>query len=395
MSETPESNRPSLPWSTWVPPSSEIGPDSPLDRLRKEAYRFDFFQAVRVLEWWAAQHNVAANSVDESVTRGVGSDNTPSQEIVRFHAWPSLSHPSADIQSAYQATTTTAETTSPAEPRAWQMTVSFLGLFGPQGVLPQHYTQMVIDRMRRKDATLRDFLDLFNHRLISLFYRAWAKYRLPMAFERQPTAGATTTDDPITAALYCLVGLGTGGLRNRQRLNDPTWIHYGGHFAHYPRNAIALEAMIASYFCLPARVHQFQGQWLTLARSDQSRMSARVRPNQIVHQQLGVDVVVGERVWSVENRFRVTLGPLDYRTFCQYMPDGPRLAEVQEMIRFYAGAEFDFDVQPLLRHDEVPAAQLASREEAASCRLGWNSWVQSRPRVCDADDAIFEVGVSS
>jgi type VI secretion system protein ImpH len=189
-----------------------------------------------------------------------------------------------------------------------------------------------------------------------------------------------------------LVGLGTDGLRNRLEIADATWIHFGGHFAHYPRNAIALARMIASYFCVPAAVEQFQGQWLRLERHDQSRMGGGRRGATAWHQKLGQDVVVGERVWSVENRFRLRLGPVGYGVFRRFMPDGDRLTGLRQFIRFYAGPEFDFDVQVVLEKHEVPAASLASALTPATCRLGWNSWITSQPRTRDADEAVFAGG---
>ena len=105
-----------------------------------------------------------------------------------------------------------------------------MGLTGPSGVLPEHYTRLLIERLRAKDYTLRDFLDLFNHRVISLFYRAWEKYRFQFVYE-QVKLGAVgdETEDFFTKCLYCLVGMGTGGLRGRQKIDDETFLYYGGH----------------------------------------------------------------------------------------------------------------------------------------------------------------------
>src|SRR5262245_18194950 len=138
--------------------------DPPLERvLFEEGYRFDFFQAVRVLE------RLYPNR------QPVGRDALPSQEVVRFRSHLSLSFPPSAIHEIERLQ----DGRGPA-----QMTVAFMGLTGLLGVLPRHYTELLLERVRHKDQTLRDFLDFLNHRLISLFYRAWEKYRFPIAYER-------------------------------------------------------------------------------------------------------------------------------------------------------------------------------------------------------------------
>ena len=156
------------------------------------------------------------------------------------------------------------------------MVVTFLGLTGPSGVLPRHYTELLLQRIREKDFSLRDFLDLFNHRLISLFYRAWEKYRLPIGYERSQLDDPDEQPDPVTRGLYCLVGLGTAGLRGRLDVDDEAFLYYSGHFAHFPRSASALECLLADYLEMPVRVQQCQGQWLALEPDDQA-LHARAR----------------------------------------------------------------------------------------------------------------------
>src|SRR5262249_13634518 len=150
----------------------------------------------------------------------------------------------------------------PASP--YEMIVTFMGLTGPKGVLPSYFTRLLLRRLRAKDPTLRDFFDLVNHRRISLFYRAWAKYRFPIALERA-RSGELTRDAAFPRCLFSLVGLGPAGQRGRHELDDHTFIFYGGLFAHHPRSAVALEGMLGYQFGLPVRIEQFRGQWLNLA----------------------------------------------------------------------------------------------------------------------------------
>lgn len=354
-----------------------------IDELRSEAYRFDFFQAVRVLERMARKQSPQ----DGSPARfPVGYDHRPGQEAVRFRVIPSHSFPAGAIS----------EIRSPAkgasdDPKARppEMFTAFMGMTGPNGVLPRHYTSLVIERVREKDHALRDFLDLFHHRVISLFYRAWEKYRFALGYERSELASAGDTEDLFTRCLYCLLGLGTGSLRGRMGFDDEAFLYYAGYFAHYPRAAVSLELMLADYFELPVQIEQFQGQWLHISRDDQSSLPCPQWPRGL-NTRLGGDVIVGERVWDVESRFRVQLGPLKFGQFCRFVPSGDALVPLCQMVRSYVGSQFDFDVQPVLEAAEVPWCRLGG-DGADAARLGWNTWIRSGEFARDVSDAVFSL----
>jgi type VI secretion system protein ImpH len=265
--------------------------------------------------------------------------------------------------------------------------VTFLGLTGTAGVLPYHYTALLLRRVRLKDHALRDFLDLFHHRLLSLFYRAWEKYRLPFAYERSRFDGVAAGADAVTQGLYCLVGLGTAGLRGRLAFDDEAFLYYAGHFAHAPRSAVALECLLADYFAMPVRVEQAHGQWLVLERDDQALMPSAAQP-QGRNNQLGRDLVIGERVWEIQSKFRVRVGPLTYCQFRALMPNGDGLRPLCQLARTYAGAEFDFDVQAVLAPAEVVSSRLGS-EEDGEAYLGWNTWVRCGAFTQPVEDAVF------
>jgi len=350
-----------------------------LKRLCAEAGRFDFFQAVR----WLEREFLARSYRDARWRRfPVGHDFPPEKEIVRFRTQAALSFPTTAIASLHQQKNTgTDEATAPP----LEMVVSFMGLIGPNGVLPYHYTQIMLQRLREKDQSLRDWLDLFHHRLLSLFFRAWEKYRLAFTYERRfLDPGANPVCAP-EQGLYCLVGLGTPGLRDRFRIPDEVYLYFAGHYAHQPRNAPSLEALLQEYFQLPIRVEQLQGQWLNLEPDDLALLPSRKHPKG-VNNQLGRTLVIGERVWDRQSKFRLRVGPLNYAQFCTMTPDGVQLRAMSQMVRQYVGAEFDFDIQPVLRPDAVPQCQLTKEETP---RLGWNSWVSNRAYERPVADAVF------
>jgi len=350
--------------------------DSALSKqLYTEAYRFDFFQAVRVLQRLAA---ATARPEADRARFPVGRDDPPQQEAVRFRSLPSHGFPAAAISEIRP---------SQASAGPPEMVTAFFGLTGPSGVLPRHYTTLLIERIRAKDFTLRDFLDLFHHRLTALFYRAWTKYRIPFAYEQSQWAGDKEPEDLFTSCLYCLLGLGTGGLHGRHTFDDEAFLFYAGHFAHYPRSAVALERMLVDYFALPVAISQFQGQWLYLSADDQSALPIAGRPFGL-NNQLGRSVVIGERVWDVEGKFRARVGPLDYAGFRRLMPSGDTLGPLSQMMRTYAGPQFACDVQVVLLAAEVPRCRLGG-DASDPARLGWNTWILSRTSDRDVSDAVF------
>lgn len=389
-------------------------PGSVAAALFAEPYRFEFFQAIRLLETLQPER------------RPLGRPGLPSEEIVRLKVNSSLVFPASQINDLQLRTK---QVPFPVA------VVNFMGLTGPMGALPQHYTEQVMRQLRdfKEDDearyALRDWFDLFNHRMLAHFYRAWEKYRFYIPFER----GETVRDEPdaFTNCLRSFLGIGLKGMSNRlqvaprlgplafesspplARIQDMALLHYAGFLssrAHcvirldgkanaegkYPaagfafrRNAISLEAMLEDYFRLSIKVRQFQGQWLYIDRASQSRLGA-AGP----HNRLGVDLFAGERVWDAQSKFRLRVGPLRYKQFVEFMPDRAVTTERKtffllcHMTRLYVGPELDFDVQLILHYQDIPACQLKEKNGRLP-QLGWNTWMISRPADKHAEDVVF------
>lgn len=332
----------------------------------REAHRFDFFQAVRLLERFARED--PGRPAEE-----VGGDAPPDRESVRFRGTATLAFtPSAVLDAR-----------SPLG-GPYELEVSLYGLLGSSGVLPHHYSALVLHRLRDKDESLRRFTDLFLHRLLSHFYRAWEKYRLPFSYERSRLEGQGG-DDPVTWGVYCLAGLGTQGLRGRLEVPDGSLLFYSGHFAHSPRCASALEAMLQEYFGLPLEVIQMVPRWLSLDDADRTALG---KAN---HAMKG-GIVVGRRVRDIQGKFRVRVGPLSLAEFRRLMPGGDMLKPLWQLTRLYVGPDLDFDVQPVLKKEDVPGTQLCTRAPAAvRGRLGYNTWSKTRQPPEDAEEAVFRL----
>jgi len=323
----------------------------------------------------------AAQRTSDTPGRGrIGEDESPRHEAVRFGAYQTVIFPSAAVLEAKPPTQADVDTRG----RPPELAVGFFGLTGASGVLPQHYTDLLIRSLRDKSTSLRDFLDLFNHRLVSLFHRAWEKYRLPATYERH-----APDEDPVTSCTMALVGLDMPHLRDRLAVDDEAIAHYAGHYSHWPRSVAALEAVLSDFFARPVHVEQFRGRWVWLAPDDVTVLPSRGAPDGAFGQ-LGVNAVVGERVWDVQGGFRIRIGPVGYAQFASFMPGSKDLAQLVDLTRLFVGPTFSYDVQLTLARQEVPFLQLAGDGDYVP-RLGWNTWLKHVEFRQDASDAVFQL----
>jgi type VI secretion system protein ImpH len=369
---------------------SEPAENSVNQKLMEDPSEFDFFQAVRLLVRAAGENGAGSNGNESEWVRGSaapGEDVSPAKEAVRFRSAPSLSFAAAPIRSIKPG-----EDGAPAE-----MTVTFMGLTGPSGALPHHYTSTVIEQERNRDGSLRAFFDLFHHRMVSLFYRAWEKYRFPTAYERtrmapvadrfkEKTNSPWQGTDPFTSALLCLVGLGNPAQQGRLSVGEELLVFYAGQYSRRPRSAGTLETLLSDCFGVSAKVLQFHGRWLPLEESDRSRLG---RPDgKDGYCALGRSLVLGRSVWECQSRFRIRLGPLTYGQFQRFLPGSEGLKRVGELTRMYAGPEFDFDVEPVLLADERPRSCLGRK---GGGRLGRDFWLSSGPAQEDFEKRAFVI----
>ena len=329
--------------------------------LFERGYDFEFFQATRLLARMFAER------------KPVGGTARPEQEFARFGVRLSMAFPPSAI---YDVT----RDSGPRDEIA-RMTVAFLGLTGTQGVLPFFYTEWMIARKSVKDDSLAAFLDLFNHRFVSFFYRAWEKHRPPVLFEL--SAARAQAPDAFTHSLYDLIGMGTQGLERRMRVRDESLLWYAGLVAQKPHSASALRGILRDYFGVPVEIEQCIGDWYDLEEADRSYLSPELERNQ-----LGEGAFLGDQVWNQQGRFRIRVGPLKLNRFLEFLPKGQAMAKLVELTRYLVGVALAFDVQVLLRATEVPCCRLDD-EGIDAPRLGEMAWLKTREFRTDADDAVF------
>jgi type VI secretion system protein ImpH len=324
--------------------------------LRKEPFLFEFFQAVRLLERLFP---------DKSP---VGRFHPPSAEVVRFIANSTLAFPASEVQSLEWP-----------NDGAGRMKVNFMGLTGPEGVMPLYYTSLLAERTRAGDRSAVDFFDIFNHRMISLFYLAWEKYRFSIAYEREGL-------DPFSHHLMDLIGLGTPGLQNRLPVLDDSLLYYAGLLAQHPRSAEALRNILRDYFEVPVDVEQFAGGWYPLDRNTQTALQDGFGESE----QLGFGAVVGDEVWDQTARVRIGIGPLSLQEYQDFLPQGSAFESLRALTDFFSNGEIDFEIKLILERSDVPPLELGAEGEDAP-QLGWHTYIKTRPMKQDASETILQL----
>jgi type VI secretion system protein ImpH len=324
------------------------------DALARVPERFDFFQALRRIE--------AIGPRDQP---RLGTAARPADEPIRLGQEPDLTFAASSL-----ARFVAGEGDAP--PR---LTVNFFGLLGPNGPLPLHMTEYARDRVRNADdPTMARFFDLFHHRLLLFFYRAWAT--------SQPTVSRDRlSEDRFEAYAGALAGNALAGVRS-----DPfphtARLFYTGQLGAQSRTADGLAAVIGDFFMMPARVEQFVGAWIDLPADHRWRLGGRLDRGQ-----LGVSTIVGARAWTNQQKFQVVLGPLTRPQYQRMLPGGASLPKLAALVRSYVGNELLWDLRLVLQERIEEPLRLGSS------RLGWTAWL-GRSAAGRRDDLVLDPEVA-
>ncbi len=318
------------------------------EALRRKPYAFHFFQALRRLE---------CHYQDQP---RLGKATRLSDDPVRLAQEPSMAFAPATL-----ARFDPGDADHPP-----QLAEYFLGLFGPQGPLPLHLTEYACERKRSfNDPTFARFADVFHHRMLSLFYRAWADAQPTVSFDR-PEA------DRFGTYIGAAFGLGMPSFWHRDAAPDLAKLHYAGRLACQTHNAEGLQALLGDFFRLPVQIETFVGHWLPLEPSGQCQLGRTPTTGL-----LGLTAVIGERVWDAQHKFRIVIGPMSLEEFQRFLPGSPSLHRLVAWVRNYIGDELLWDVNLVLRKEEAPPLKLGEGSQ-----LGWTTWLTSQPLAHDADD---------
>ena len=329
-------------------PEKELDPMAPaLERLYADPGRFGFFQSVRLL--------YSTHGFDG---RGNGARPGP----IRFTTPASLAFPASEIEQLSQIDGHT------------RVCVNFMGLTGPSGVLPRSYTETLIARRLQKDRGAQEFLDIFNHRFVALFWLAWAKHR--------PDIGRQFGfNNSVLRYLEHLVGLGTPALQARlhpskrhatpqKPLPGAAMVYFSGLIAQRPHGERSIAQVVSAVVGAPVEATGCLGTWQPIVTEARTRLAAS-------NHQLTEGCVLGSRYWDRQTTLRLTIGPLKQNKFNALLPRGSRLNDIIELTRFMTGLALDLRIRFSLAADQIPPLRLGARN-ANRPQLGWNTWLRGR-----------------
>ncbi len=325
-----------------------------LEDLRRAPWRFGFCHTLRRLDCLQPERP------------RIGASPRPADDPVRLGQQPSMRFAPAELAALEQS----------AGGRPARLLVYFLGLLGPNGPLPLHLTEFARDRLRHaSDPTFARFLDLFNHRMLSLLFRGWAQAQPAVSFDRP-------AQDRFGIYLASLSGTGMPAFQQRDAMPDLAKRHYAGHLSCQTRHAEGLKSILGGLLGLPVRIEEFVGHWLVLPPDCRLRLGETPESGA-----LGQTTTLGGRIWDHQSKFRVRIGPLRLADYLPLLPGGEALARVKAVVRNYVGDQLDWDLRPILAQTEVPSLRLGG-----GGRLGWTTWLASGPLGRDGDDLKLDPG---
>lgn len=318
---------------------------SHFDGLKNDPQAYHVFQALRILE---AQHDDKPR---------LGESRRPREDAFRLGQEAEMAFPPTTLREYLPATQTSKPT----------LINRFFGFFGPHGPMPIHFTEYARERkLNNGDGTLVEFLNMLTHRMMSLLYRAWTTGQPAVDLDR----GEDTQIERHVAALSGHHGM---ALRKRDQMPDLAKRHFAGLLSMGPRNPEGLVALLSGFFSAPVIVEQFVGSWLELDPSDRWELGSTVG--------LGQETSIGARVWSRSSKFRLHIGPLSRDDYVRLLPGSPSLERLTAIVRNYVGDTLDYDINIILKGDDVPPAILGQ-----DIRLGHTTWIGDRDSSEDADD---------
>ena len=323
-----------------------------LREIQQKPYRFGFFQVVR---------RINCQFEDMAVT---GTAFRPGEDPIRFTQTPYTNFAPSTLSSLdFRG--------ARGVPRLSQR---FLGLFGPNGPLPTHLTEYARDRLRHHhDSTFASFADMFHHRAVSLFYRAWAQGQPTVQYDRPG-------QDRFSVYVGALAGLGMPAFRDADEMPHSVKLHFAGHLSSLPRHAAGLVSILEGYFKVPARIVEFVAHWLRIPPRDRLKLGSNPDLGR-----LGMNAVLGEKVWQRQDKFQICLGPLSLDEYESFLPAGKSFRALVAAVRNYLGLELLWEIRPLLEGSEKPVTCLGKQGA-----LGWSSWLQSEETPEEVGDLVLQ-----
>jgi type VI secretion system protein ImpH len=345
-----------------------------IERLFAEPQRFEYFQAVRMLELWLKRNGVPQEGAVANFLRFQNSVSLgfPASQLEALAPEPrELARDARSLGEALQR----------AELKYIRITPAFMGMLGMAGSLPAYYTERIAaHQLFDKDDGPRAFLDTFSNRALALFYEAWRKYRLELKYQ-------LGGKDHFLPLLLALAGLGHTALQQRQAdgddgLLDESLGYFCGALLHRPTSAGSIARVLSEYFGQPVCMEQFVGSWYALPLTQQSTLGG----GNVV---LGASAVVGARAWQRDLRLRLTVGPLDRGSFESFLPGGKAARVLAKLLTMFTGLTLEYEIELVLVAADVQPISLKSARPCG--RLGWDSFLGETAGARDRNDVRYDI----
>jgi type VI secretion system protein ImpH len=348
-----------------------------IERLFAQPHKFEYFQAVRMLELWLKRHGAPGESAVAN--------------FLRFQNSTSLSFPASQLETLQPEPRDMAtdarslgEALKTAQLRYIRITPAFMGFLGSSGTLPAHYTERIAAHtLYQKDEGPRAFLDTFSNRALALFYEAWRKYRLELKYQLHGR-------DEFLPLLLSLAGMHNPSLRRRlsdggDGVLDESVAYFATAMGQRPASAVQIARVLSEYFCQPVRAEQFIGAWYDVPDGQQTMLG-------MANAVLGGGAMAGARVWQRDLRMRLVIGPLDREGYESFLPGGKAARALESMLTMFTGVSLEYEVQLVLRAEDVQGARLD--EDCGGGRLGWDSFLVTEAQRQDRSDVRYEIHTS-
>ncbi|MFC7516956.1 type VI secretion system baseplate subunit TssG [Herbaspirillum sp. GCM10030257] len=353
-----------------------------IEQLVQSPHRFEFFQAVRLL--LAYQKRFPASHTDDLLGQTIRFRNSvslgfPPSEIEAMEIeWETAEESGIDVADVEGSTVNAIGEPRFQTFRRVTITPAFIGLTGPLGVLPRHYTQHVAEReIYHRDTATRSFLDIFTSRAVTLFYQSWLKYRLHLQYE----ADRRSRFLPLILSLSGLRQHQSTAKQEADGIADESFAYYVAALRERPRSPQWCARVIADYFQTKANIEQFSGQWLALPLREQTQLG-------VANSVLGDSGFCGNRIWVRDTAIRLELGPLRRREFDELLPGNAGARKLTQLLRVLLGITFESEVHLTLDARDIFPIQLSA---AADSQLGWSSWMTPCVRHMDARDTTYRI----
>lgn len=305
--------------------------------------QYSFFQAVQLLEDY---HHLIAHEEGKQTLR---------ETLIQYSVNPQLTYNKSDIE--------TVRIEHRNEQCIAQVTVNFLGLYGAVSPLPAFYTEAILQANAGDDAT-RDFMDLFNHRLLSLVYQCWEKYRYYQQYKK--FSQGNKGNDQFSNWMYALCGLINPAQRQDPDINWNRLLPFIGTLAMRCHSANLIESVLRYYFEFKhIHIRSNVLRYIEIESDQSNRLGQQCAT-------LSHDLVLGSRVEDRSGKFRIQIKQLSYTLFTQFLPGGEYNVSLKKIIDYILRDQLDYDIELQLQHQEVPRLSLSNKNQE---KLGWTTWV--------------------